>query len=62
MDISVADVGRFGIGRFGDLRLQKRGPGAIPHLLHRRARAFLSWLAASGAEKLASGGFCITLP
>ena len=62
MDISATDVGRFGIGRFGDLRLQKRGPGAIRHSWLRRARAFLNWQAASGAEKPASGGFCITLP
>jgi hypothetical protein len=40
MEPSAVDIERFELGRFGDLRLQKRGPGAIGPWLRRPARAF----------------------
>ena len=40
MSLFCVDVDRFSVGGFGDLRLQKRGLGAIRRLLGIRARAF----------------------
>ncbi len=40
MSLSCADVDRFSVGGFGDLRLQKRGLGVIRRLLRILARAF----------------------
>ena len=62
MDLSAVDVGRFGVGEFGDLRLKKRGPGVIWLWQHRRGRAFWPWQVASGAARLVFGGFCVILP
>ena len=59
MDLNAVDVGRFGIGRFGDLRLQKRGRGAMRHWLLHRGLAFWSLLAGSGAVRLDLGGFYV---
>jgi len=58
MELKAVDVGRFGIGRFGDLRLQKRGLGAIRHWLFLPGRAFWSLQAGSGAARSVLGGFC----
>lgn len=43
MDLDAVDVERFEIGRFGDLRLQKWGPGVIRHWWLRRGPAFWLW-------------------
>jgi hypothetical protein len=40
MSLSCVEVDRFSVGGFDDLRLQKRGLGAIRHLLRILARAF----------------------
>lgn len=61
MDLASVDVGRFEVGNFGDLRLKKRGPGAIRFWRLRRGRAFWLWQVASGAAKSGLGDFCATL-
>ena len=48
MSLSCVDVDRFSVGGFGDLRLQKRGPGAIRRCLCIRAPAF--WNLAAGCD------------
>ena len=40
MSLSCVEVDRFSVGGFGDLRLQKRGPGAIGRLFRIQAHAF----------------------
>ena len=40
MSLSSGEFERFSVGGFGDLRLQKRGPGVIMHLWRILARAF----------------------
>ena len=57
MDLASVDVERFELGRFGDLRLQKRGLGAIRFWRRRPGLAFWNWRAASDAAKLDLGGF-----
>ena len=61
MDLDAVDVGRFEVGRFGDLRLQKRGPGVIRHLWLRRGLAFWLWRTAGGAARSVLGDFCAIL-
>ena len=60
MDLSSVDVDRFEVGRFGDLRLEKRGPGAIRLWWLRRVRAFWLWLAGSVVARSDLGGFYAT--
>lgn len=60
MDLSSIDVGRFEVGNFGDLRLEKRGLGVIRFWRLHRDRAFWLWQVASGAARSGSGGFCVT--
>lgn len=57
MELTATDVERYELGRFGDLRLQKRGPGATGPWLHRLARAFWPWLKVKGAGRLVLDGF-----
>lgn len=61
MDLDAVDVGRFEVGRFGDLRLQKRGPGVIRHWWLRRGLAFWLCRMAGGAARSVSGDFCAIL-
>ena len=61
MDLDAVDVGRFEVGRFGDLRLQKRGPGAIRPWWLRRDLAFWLWRMDGGAARSALGDFCAIL-
>ncbi len=42
MVLSYVDVERFLVGKFGDLRLQKRGPGVTVRWSRLPARAFWS--------------------
>ena len=60
MDLASVDVGRFEVGGFGDLRLQKRGLGAIKFWRLRRDRAFWLWQVVSGVARSGLGGFCAT--
>ncbi len=60
MSLSCVNVDRFSVGGFGDLRLQKRGPGAIGHLLCILARAFWNLLAGCDVERSGSAGSCAT--
>jgi hypothetical protein len=58
MDLDAVDVGRFEVGGFGDLRLQKRGPGVIRFWLRHLGRAFWLWRVAGGEGRSGSAGFC----
>jgi hypothetical protein len=40
MELTALDVERYELGRFSDLRLQKRGPGVTVLWLHSPVRAF----------------------
>ena len=53
MSLSCVNVDRFSVGGFGDLRLQKRGRGAIMHWLRIRAAAF--WNLVAGCDVARSG-------
>ena len=58
MDVGEVDVERFGVGRFGDARLEKRGPGVTPPWLSGPVRAFAGWAGASGAARSDLAAFC----
>ena len=58
MDLDAVDVARFEVGRFGDFRLQKRGPGVIRRWWLRRAPVFWLWRMAGVAARSASAAFC----
>ena len=62
MELAAVDIERYGLGHFGDSRLQKRGLGATVPLLPPLAHAFWPWLKARGAGKLVLDGFCATRP
>lgn len=53
MSLSCVNVDRFSVGGFGDLRLQKRGRGAIRHWLRIPVPAF--WNLAAGCGVARSG-------
>lgn len=61
MDLDAVDVERFEVGRFGDYRLQKRGPGVIRHWWLLRGLAYWLWRVAGGAARSALGDFCAIL-
>jgi hypothetical protein len=60
MGINGIELKRFSVGRFGDLRLEKRGRGAMRRWWLGRAHVFMSLLKASGAARLALGDFYAT--
>ena len=60
MSLSCVDVDRFSVGGFGDLRLQKRGPGAIRRWLRILAHAFWSLAAGSGVARSGLAVSCAT--
>lgn len=57
MGIHGIELDRFSVGGFGDLRLEKRGPGVMRLWWPDRVRVFTSLLKAIGAVRSASGGF-----
>src|ERR1700722_16951201 len=62
MDLSAVDVERYGVGGFGDERLEKRGPCVTPRLSRALVRACARLPAAGGAPRLVSGAFCAMRP
>ncbi|ASV84514.1 hypothetical protein CES85_3253 (plasmid) [Ochrobactrum quorumnocens] len=60
MGINGIELKRFSVGRFGDLRLEKRGRGAMRRWWLGQAHVFMSLLKASGAARLALGDFYAT--
>ena len=61
MDVDAVDVGRFEVGRFGDLRLEKRGPGAIRFWWRHPGLVFWLWQTVGGVARSGSDDFCATL-
>ena len=51
MGISDIEVGRFSVGGFGDLRLEKRGPGVMRRWLPIPVRVSWNCQAASGEAR-----------
>jgi hypothetical protein len=60
MSLSCVEVDRFAVGGFGDLRLQKRGRGAIKHWLRVPAHAFWNLAEVCGVARSGLAGSCAT--
>jgi hypothetical protein len=60
MELAAVDIERYGLGYFGDSRLQKRGPGVTVRLLPPPALVSWPWLKARGVGKLVLDGFYAT--
>lgn len=57
MGINGIELERFSVGRFGDLRLEKRGHGATRRWWLGQAHVFMSLPKAIGVARLALGDF-----
>jgi len=57
MGVNGIELERFSVGRFGDLRLEKRGRGAMRRWLLGQAHVFMNLPKAIGAARLALDDF-----